>query len=271
MKLKWDQTGEKLYENGVSQVVLFPFQKAASAYSKGVAWNGVTNITESPSGAEATKLWADNIQYANLMSAEEYGSNITAYTYPDEWAELDGSAEIADGVRIGQQNRGVFGLAYRTDVGNDTDGNDHGYKLHLVYGGQASPSEKSYGTRNDSPEAIEFSWDITTTPVAVDGFKPTATVVIDSNKVNATKLADFEKIIYGTDGTVSYSSVTPVGTENPSSEGWFEKNGTVYTATADTTVDSTKTYYKATESGGTTSRLPLPDEVASLLGTAIAG
>lgn len=194
--LTWDETGKKLFETGVSNVALYP-QDTTGVYGAGVAWNGVTNISESPSGAEATTLWANNGKYLNLYSVEEYASSIEAYTYPDEFAECDGSAEIAKGVSIGQQTRKSFGLAYKTLIGSDTDGNDHGYKLHLVYGCKAAPSERSHATVNDSPEALSFSWEISTTPVSVTGHKPTASVEIDSTKVNAEKLAAFEKILFG--------------------------------------------------------------------------
>lgn len=199
-KLAWDQVGERLYETGVDRGVVYPFDSGINDYGKGVAWNGLTNVSESPSGAEATALWADNIKYLNLYSTEEFGATVEAYTYPKEFAILDGSAQIAPGVMIGQQKRGMFGMTYRTLVGNDTDGNDHGYKIHLIYGAMASPSEKAYGTVNDSPEAITFSWELTTTPVAVSGFKPTATVVIDSTEVDPDKLAALEAVLYGTAG-----------------------------------------------------------------------
>lgn len=198
MKLTWDQTGERLYETGVQKGVLYP-QTTGGAYGTGVAWNGLTAVTESPSGAEPTPLYADDIKYLNLMSAEEFGATIEAYTYPDEFAECDGSAFIATGVTIGQQSRKAFGLCYRTVLGNDVDNNDHGYKLHLIYGALAAPSEKAYATINDSPEAITFSWSVTTTPVAVEGFKPTACVTIDSTKVNKDKLTALETILYGTE------------------------------------------------------------------------
>lgn len=199
-KLVWDKTGERLYETGVDRGVLYPAQ-VGGTYSNGVAWNGLTAVTESPSGAEASPIYADNIKYLNLVSAEEFGATIEAYTYPDEFAECDGSAELAEGVMIGQQARKTFGLCYRTVLGNDVDNNDHGYKLHLIYGAQAAPSEKGYTTINDSPEAITFSWEISTTPVNVKGFKPTACVTIDSTKVDAGKLADLEEILYGKDST----------------------------------------------------------------------
>ena len=201
-KLVWDQTGERYYETGVKMGVLYP-QSASGTYPKGVVWNGLTAVTESPSGAEATPLYADDVKYLNLYSAEEFGATIEAYTYPDEFAECDGSAELTTGVTIGQQNRKAFGLCYRTTIGNDTDGNDHGYKLHIIYGAMASPSEKAYATINDSPEAITFSWEITTTPVSVSGFKPTASVTIDSTKVDGTKLKQLEAILYGDNGSSS--------------------------------------------------------------------
>lgn len=195
-KLTWDNTGERIFETGIKQGVLYPIQ-SDGRYSKGVAWNGLTAVTESPSGAEATPLYADDIKYLNLLSNEEFGATIEAYTYPDEFAECDGSAELATGVMIGQQKRKVFGLCYRTAIGNDVDGNDHGYKLHLIYGCLAAPSEKAYSTINDNPEAITFSWEVTTTPVNVEGFKPTSQITIDSTKADPTKLAALEAILYG--------------------------------------------------------------------------
>lgn len=195
-KIVWDQTGERLYETGVKQGVLY-VQDTQGTYPKGVAWNGLTAVTESPSGAEATPLYADDIKYLNLISTEELGGTIEAYTYPDEFAECDGSASIATGVYIGQQPRKTFGMCYTTTVGNDVDSNAHGYKLHLIYGALASPSEKAYSTINDSPEAITFSWEFSTTPVNVTGFKPTANIVIDSTKATPEKMAALEKILYG--------------------------------------------------------------------------
>ncbi|MFA7206692.1 MAG: hypothetical protein WC102_10225 [Saccharofermentanales bacterium] len=197
-KLVWDQTGERFYETGVKQGVLYP-QEIDGTYAKGVAWNGLTAITESPSGAEPTPIYADDIKYLNLLSAEEFGATIEAYTYPDEFAQCDGSAEIATGVMIGQQSREVFGLSYKTILGNDIDSNDYGYKLHIIYGALAAPSEKGYATINESPEAITLSWEVTTTPVSVTGFKPTASITIDSTKVDADKLAALEVILYGKD------------------------------------------------------------------------
>ena len=197
-KLVWDKTGDRLYETGVKNGVLYI--PTAGVYSKGVAWNGLTAVTESPSGAEATALYADDTKYLSLMSAEEFGATIEAYTYPDEFAACDGSAELADGVMIGQQKRSTFGLCYKTTIGNDTEGNDHGYKLHIIYGALAKPSERAYASINDSPEAITFSWEITTTPVNVTGAKPTASLVIDSTKADPSKLAALEDVLYGKDG-----------------------------------------------------------------------
>lgn len=227
MKLVWDKVGERLYETGTSQGVLYPM--VSGEYKKGVAWNGLTAVTESPSGAEATALYADDIKYLNLLSTEEFGATIEAYSYPDEFAACDGSAEIAKGVKIGQQKRQHFGLCYKTVLGNDVDGSDYGYKIHLIYDGVAAPSERSYATINDSPEAITMSWEVKTTPVSVSGFKPTANLEIDSTKVAADKLAALEAILYGTNAS---------GTEGE--EGYVP---------------------------GTEPRLPLPDEVATLLGT----
>lgn len=196
-KLVWDKTGERFYETGVEKGVLYP--QVSGAYPTGVAWNGLTAVTESPSGAEATPLYADNIKYLNLMSNEEFGATIEAYTYPDEFAECDGSAELSEGVRVGQQTRKTFGMSYVTRKGNDTEGTDHGYIIHLIYGALAAPSEKAYATINDSPEAITFSWEVSTTPVEVTGMKPTACITIDSTKVDAGKLATLEGKLYGTD------------------------------------------------------------------------
>jgi len=224
-KLIWDQTGERLYEIGVKYGVLYV--QEGTAYPKGVVWNGLTAVNESPSGAEATPLFADDIKYLNLVSAEEFGATIEAYTYPEEFEVCNGSAAVTAGVYIGQQARKTFGLCYRTAIGNDTDNENHGYKLHLIYGCLAAPSEKAYTTINDSPEAITFSWEVTTTPVNVTGHKPTASLTIDSTKVDSEKLKQLEAILYGTDG------------EGEGAE-------------------------------GTVARLPLPDEVISILGTAQA-
>lgn len=195
-KLIWDKTGERLYETGVHQGVLYP-QGPNGTYPEGVVWNGLIGISESPSGAEPTPLYADNIKYLNLLSVEEFGATIEAYTYPDEFAQCDGSAEITPGVMVGQQARKTFGLSYKTTIGNDVDLEDHGYKLHIIYGALAAPSEKGYSTINDSPDAITFSWAVTTTPVPVEGFKPTASITLDSTKVDADKLKALETILYG--------------------------------------------------------------------------
>lgn len=220
-KIVWDKSSERLYETGVKNGVLY-VQGTGGTYTKGVAWNGLAAVTESPSGAEPTPLYADDIKYLNLLSTEEFGATIEAYTYPDEFAECDGSKSLATGVYIGQQARKAFGMCYKTTLGNDTEGNDHGYKLHIIYGALAAPSEKAYETINDSPEAITFSWEISTTPVNVKGSKPTATIVIDSTKANPEKLAALEVILFGADA--------------PNGEGT-----------------------------GTDPRLPLPDEIATLM------
>lgn len=219
-KLEWDKTGERLFETGVSNGVIYP-QDTSGKYPNGAAWNGLTAITESPSGAEPTPLYADNIKYLTLMSAEEFGFSIEAYMYPEEFAECNGEGELVTGVRLGQQKRKSFGLSYKTLLGNDVDGEAHGYKLHLVYGALAAPSEKARNTVNDSPEATTMSWECTTTPVAVEGFKPTAHIEIDSTAVTHDKLKKLEDILYGGD-----------------SEG--------------------------------TARLPLPDEVKTILTTGLA-
>ena len=199
-KLVWDSTGDRLYETGVKNGVLYPIDEVGT-YSKGVAWNGLTAVTESPSGAESNPLYADDIKYLDLRSVEEFGGTIEAYMYPDEFAECDGSAELAAGVKIGQQKRKVFGLCYRTTLGNDVKGDDYGYKLHIVYGAVASPSERGYTTMNDSPEAITMSWEFTTTPMSAKGVRPTAHLKIDSTKANAEKLTALEAILYGADET----------------------------------------------------------------------
>ena len=195
-KLVWDQSGKRLYEMGVDHGVLYPIQ-TGGVYSKGVAWNGLTAVTESPSGADVNDIYADNMKYLGLVGAEKFGATVEAYTYPDEFAECDGSVELVKGATIGQQNRKVFGMVYRTVIGNDVDGNEHGYKLHLIYGATAAPSEKAYNTINEDPEAITFSWELSTTPVNVTGHKPTASLTIDSTKADPTKLAELEKILFG--------------------------------------------------------------------------
>lgn len=203
-KIIWDEN--KFYETGVDHGVIYPFDASTNAYGKAVAWSGLTSVTESPSGAEASPIYADNIKYLNLYSAEEFGATIEAYTYPDEFALLDGSAELTSGVFLGQQSRSSFAFSYRTRLGDDKQGDDYGYKIHILYGCRVSPSQKAYQTVNDSPEAITFSWELTTTPVNVTGFdRPTATVTIDSSKFKTeaqkAKLAEFLDILYGTDAT----------------------------------------------------------------------
>ena len=195
-KLVWNEIGKRFYETGVEKGVLYP--QEGGAYPKGVVWDGLTGVTESPSGAEATPLYASNIKYLNLMSKEEFGATVEAYTYPDEFAACDGSAELVKGVSVGQQPRKLFGMSYVTLKGNDTESTDHGYKIHLIYGAMASPSERAYATINESPEAITFSWTITTTPVEVKGMKPSACITIDSTKVEKDKLKALEDALYGT-------------------------------------------------------------------------
>lgn len=216
MRIKWDQDSERLYETGTKHVVLYP--KTSEGYDKGVAWNGVTGVSESPSGGDENNVYADDMKYLALRGAEDFGGTITAYTYPDEWAECDGSAYVATGVSVGQQTRKAFGLAYRTAVGNDVDYDSYGYKIHLVYNATASPSEKSYASINDSPEAIEFSWEYTTTPVTIstkdsqgNEYKPSATVTIDSTKLDDNGkniLKSLEDMLYGTDGEGSGAAGT---------------------------------------------------------------
>lgn len=223
-KIVWDKVGEHLYETGVSNTVLYK-QDNTGAYPLGVPWNGITAINESPSGAEANPFYADNVKYLNILSAEEYGATIEALMYPDEFAECDGSASLATGVKIGQQKRSTFGLCYRTIIGNDTEDDAYGYKLHITYGCKAAPSERSHATVNESPEPDTMSWEVSTTPVPVTGFKPTASVEIDSTKTDPAKLAALEAILYGTDaGEGGTPSATPA-------------------------------------------RLPLPDEIKTLIGT----
>ena len=207
-KLTWDQTGDRLYETGVDRGVLYPIT-TGSTYGTGVAWNGLTTVTESPSGAESNPQYADNIKYLDLTSAEEFGFTIEAFTYPVEFEECDGSAQLAEGVTIGQQSRKMFGFSYRNFVGSDTEGTDHGYKIHLVYGCKASPSEKSRATVNDSPEAVAFSWECTTTPVNVNGHKPTSHLIVDTTVANAAKVTQLETKLYGDDSAGTPSLPTP--------------------------------------------------------------
>lgn len=199
-QLVWDQTGARLYETGIDHGVLY-IPDESGEYANGVAWNGLTSVSETPSGAEPNAQYADNIKYLNLFSAEEFGATLEAFTYPDEFAQFDGLGTPIAGVTVGQQARRSFGLSYRTKIGNDINGDDHGYKLHLIYGCSASPSEKAYNTINDSPEAITFSWELSTIPVAVTGMRPTSIVTIDSTKVDADALSDLEDMLYGTGGS----------------------------------------------------------------------
>lgn len=197
-KLVWDNAGERLFETGVKNGVLY-VQDEDGGYMEGVVWNGLTAVTESPSGAEETPLYADDIKYVVFYSNEEFGATIEAYTYPEEFEQCDGSAELGAGVKVGQQARRSFGLVYKTSLGNDIQGQDYGYKIHIIYGAKAAPSEKAYATVNDSPEAITFSWEVSTVPVPVEGFKPTSTVVIDSTKCDPARLAVIEGKLFGND------------------------------------------------------------------------
>ncbi len=274
-KLLWDQTAEHFYETGNDRAVVYPYNNTNKSYDKGYAWNGITGVTESPSGADETAIYADNIKYLSLRAAEEFGMTVTAYTYPDEFAEMDGSAFPTKGVRIYQQARKTFGFSYRSIIGNDTESNDHGYMLHLIYGLTASPSERSYSTVNDSPEAIEFSWEMTGVPVAITGYKNSCLLTVKSTDFvtpeEQAKLKALEDILWGTDAGDVYTAVTPVGSENPATEGWYEKSGNTYVLSADTTVDAQKTYYSKTTVTATDARLPLPDEVIALLSSNIGG
>lgn len=208
-KLAWNKTGEKTYETGISNGVLYP-RSADGTYPLGVAWNGLTALTESPSGAEATPFYADNIKWLSLLSAEEFAATLEAFMYPDEFEACNGTAEIAEGVSVGQQDRQVFGLAYKTIIGNDTKLNENGYKIHIIYGAQASPSEMAYTTVNDTPELTPMSWEISTTPIEVPGLKPTATLVINSTKVEAAKLAELEKQLFGADAVEGETPVPAI-------------------------------------------------------------
>ena len=264
--LKWDAQGEKKFETGVDRGVLYP--GVSGAYPKGVVWNGLTTVSESPDGGDAQDFYADNIKYGSLRGAENFNGTVECYTYPDEWKACDGRAELVPGVTIAQQNRKAFGLSYRSLIGNDTEGLDLGYTLHLVYNATASPTEKSRSTINESPEAGTMSYEFKTTPVPVTvipNAKATSHLEIDSTKVTKAQLDAIEAILYGTAGSVSYNKVSPVGTENPSTEGWYELVGTTYVLSTDSTVDSDKTYYEKVEAGAVDGRLPLPDEVFQIL------
>lgn len=207
-KLSWDDTGKKFYETGVDHGVLYP-QNNDGSYPKGVAWNGLTGVTESPSGADKNDIYADNIKYLTLRSAEDFGATVTCYTYPDEWEECDGSRSPVAGVKIGQQARRAFGMCYRTLIGNDIQGTEYGYKLHIIWNATASPSERAYATVNDSPEAIEFSYELATTPTGISGYKPIANMTIDSTLVPADKMAELEQVLYGVEGGADPKLPTP--------------------------------------------------------------
>ena len=312
-KIIWDAIGEHKYETGVDHGVLYPMNSVTKQYDNGVAWNGLTSVSESPSGAESNPQYADNIKYLDLMSAEEFAATVECFTYPKEWEECDGSASPVEGLQVYQQSRKTFGLSYRTKIGNDVDP-EAGYKIHLVYGAKATPSERAYNTVNDSPEALSFSYSISTTPVEVPGYKNTALITIDSTKfvtdAQKARLAALEAVLYGTNSTPGSPAVyeedtaasfdptktyyTKSGdvytafdifevTSDSSFEAgvdYYEKNGDVYTLTADTVMDSSKTYYTIKAKSGTyytlktpavpateatNPRLPMPAEVISIL------
>lgn len=260
-KLQWDAVGDRLYETGTEKGVVYP--QVGAAYPAGVAWNGLTGFQESPDGGDATDIWADNSKYLSIRARENFKATITAYTYPDEFAACDGSAMPVPGVVLGQQTRKPFGFSCRTAVGNDTEFEDFGYKIHLVYGATVSPSSKDYKTINDSPEAIEFSWELSANPVNVTGYKPTAHLIIDSTKFKTTadkaKLQKIEDMIYGCD-TAYYFPTTD--TAKQADKTYYTKSGDEYTAfTGDAFVAGT-TYYEECDG---TARLPLPDEIIDIL------
>lgn len=263
-KIKWDQTGEKKFKTGVDHGVLYP--QKGGAYPKGVAWNGLTTVNKTPSGAEDNKLYADNMQYLNLKSAETLGLTIECYMYPDEWAECNGESELAEGVFLGQQRRNTFGFSYRNKLGNDTEGEDYGFEINLVYGCSASPSEQSNQTINDSPEAATFSYEVSTTPVNVSGvgpdgkpYKPAASITIDSTKVSREKLTELEEILYGKDGTY----VKTTDTDMDPDKKYYELVNGNYVETKDTAFTAGKDYYDCTVEP-VDGRLPLPDEIKAL-------
>ena len=271
--ITFDNTGDKKFEAGVDHCVLYPLTNGA--YNHGVAWNGITGITESPEGGDAQDFYADNIKYGSLRGAENFGGTIECYTYPDEWKGCDGRADLADGVTFSQQSRKIFGLSYRTLIGSDTMELGAGYILHIIYGCTASPSSKSRSTVNESPEAGTMSYEFKTTPVNVSKIanaKATSHIEIDSTKVSSKVLAAIEAALYGKDGVVSYSSASPSGSENPASEGWYERSGSegsyVYTLTTDNSVQSSKTYYIKNEVGGANAYLPTPDQLYDLIASA---
>ena len=271
--ITFDNTGDKKFEAGVDHCVLYPLTNGA--YNHGVAWNGITGITESPEGGDAQDFYADNIKYGSLRGAENFGGTIECYTYPDEWKGCDGRADLADGVTFSQQSRKIFGLSYRTLIGSDTMELGAGYILHIIYGCTASPSSKSRSTVNESPEAGTMSYEFKTTPVNVSKIanaKATSHIEIDSTKVSSKVLAAIEAALYGKDGVVSYSTASPSGSDNPASEGWYERSGSegsyVYTLTTDDSVQSSKTYYIKNEVGGANAYLPTPDQLYDLIASA---
>ncbi len=262
----WDEQGAKKFEAGTDHAVLYPI--ANGAYPKGVAWNGITAVNESPEGGDAQDFYADNIKYGSLRGAENFNGTVECYTYPDEWKECDGRKSLVPGVTIAQQNRKAFGLSYRSLIGNDTELLDYGYTLHLVYNATASPSEKSRATINESPEAQTFSYEFRTTPVPVTvipNAKATSHIEIDSTKVSKAQLDAIEAVLYGTAGSVSYNEVAATSADNPVTEGWYELVGTTYVLSTDTVADTEKTYYEKVETGAVEGRLPLPDEVFDIL------
>ena len=271
--ITFDNTGDKKFEAGVDHCVLYPLTNGA--YNHGVAWNGITGITESPEGGDAQDFYADNIKYGSLRGAENFGGTIECYTYPDEWKGCDGRADLADGVTFSQQSRKIFGLSYRTLIGSDTMELGAGYILHIIYGCTASPSSKSRSTVNESPEAGTMSYEFKTTPVNVSKIanaKATSHIEIDSTKVSSKVLVAIEAALYGKDGEVSYNPASPSGSENPATEGWYERSGSagsyVYTLTTDNSVQSSKTYYIKNEVGGANAYLPTPDQLYDLIASA---
>lgn len=280
-RLNWDEVGKRFYETGVDRGVLYVMDKTAQ-YKDGVNWDGLTSVDESPDGAEANDIYADNIKYLSLTSAENFKATINAYQSPEEFDVCDGSASLAKGVTVSQQSRRAFGFSYRSKIGNDVQGDDYGYIIHLVYNCKCSPSQRTRSTTNDSPEAVELGWEVTTTPVTINAidpetempYKPTAHIQINSTMITKKQLEDLEDIIYGCDAAEAvYAAVTPQSGANPKTEGWYERTGTgtaqdpyVYTETTDTSVDSEKTYYELKSPAKTAKNptLPSPDEIYAM-------
>lgn len=280
-KLTWDEVGERFYETGVDHGVLYVMDKTAQ-YKKGVNWDGLTSVDESPDGAEANDIYADNIKYLSLTSAENFKATINAYQSPEEFDVCDGSASLAKGVTVSQQSRRAFGFSYRSKIGNDVVGDDYGYIIHLVYNAKCAPSQRTRSTTNDSPEAVELSWEVSTTPVTIAAtdpetglpYKPTAHLQINSTLVDSDKLKALEDILYGCDAAAAvYAAVTPEAGDNPVTESWYERSGSgteldpyVYTLSEDTTVDAQKTYYELKSPAKTASdpTLPTPDEIYAM-------